>query len=159
MVSVSAIFVAFLIWKVRRSVATRDPLREPGRERLKAARRRIREAGKDRAALEDALREAALIALDELKRPELAARFARRADTFSPGSGASVETVVRTMRAAGRYPALERLLWRKLDAAEPGTERHDRIFEALLDLYDGPLNRPYQAAALRRLRAGTESGG
>ena len=156
MVSVSAVFVAFLIWKVRRSVATQSPRLEGAKARFEAARRRIREAGDDRAALVDALREAALIALDELKRPELAARVARRADALSPESGASVDAVIRAMRAAGRFPALERLLWRKLDAAEPGTERHDRIFEALVELYDGPLKRPYQAAALRRLRAGAE---
>ncbi len=155
MFSVSAFFVVFLVWKLRLSVALRDPERRSAQRKLEAARQRIEEAGNDRAARAEALRQAALVALEDVKRPNLAARLARRADRLAPESGASVDTIVRTMRATGRYPALERLLWQKLEAAAPGTERYERLFVALVELYEGPLHRPYQANALRRLRAGT----
>jgi hypothetical protein len=157
MVSVTTFFVAFLVWKVRHAAAPPAPEALLARSRFKAARGRIEEAGRDRVARADALREAALVALEELKRPQLAARLARRADRLAPESEDSVATVVRAMRAAGRFPALERLLWRKLDAAASGSERYEQVFAALLDLYDGPLRRPHQASALRRLRAGEVS--
>jgi hypothetical protein len=169
MVSVSAFFVAFLIWKVRLSALVRGPSSrskrssapdaERARERFKAARRRAEQAGGDRAARADALREAALIALEGLKRPELAARLARRAARLAPESDEAVAAAVRTLRAAGRYPALEKLLWQELDAAAPGSERYARTFAALLELYEGPLRRRQQASALRKLRARAEGDG
>ncbi|MDH5492794.1 MAG: hypothetical protein OEY14_12645, partial [Myxococcales bacterium] len=118
-----------------------------GRKRLAEAKARARAAaqGAEKAA---ALRQAAQIALDSLGRPNLAASFARRALRADPSDDESIHIVALAMRSAQRYRALEKLLWRRLDA--DGDDQ--RAFEELTSLYEGPMRRPEQARVLRRLR-------
>lgn len=151
-----ALFVAglvsalFLVLKSRWSIWSRGPNPE-GYQKLAVARKRAREAT-DPTARARALRDAAHVALEELGRPNLAATYARRAERADPTSAESVGLLALALRRATRYRALERQLWRKLaEEGDPDPAR-ERAFDELLALYDGPMNRPEQARALRRLR-------
>jgi hypothetical protein len=149
------LFVAFLALKSRIAVSRGTPEQADARRRIGEAKRRARETsdGKARAA---AWREAAAIALDGLQRPSLAASYARRAERADPDDVGAVEILTVALRRASRYRALERFLWRRL-AGAPGAS-HDRAFESLCELYDGPLRRPVWTQALRSLRrAGTRT--
>ncbi len=151
----SLVFLAFVVFQVR---VSREPSRAEAKRAYLDAQRRAREVAADPKARAEAIRRAAKVALEGLERPGLAARLARRADKLDPDSAASVRTLVVTMSAAGRYHALERLLWKHLDEATPGSEAEERNFSALIELYDGPLRRPHQASALRRFRGSAAKG-
>ena len=145
-------FVIYLLLQWLTAPQRRDGRYREARQRMLAAKRR----GTDRArTLEEraaALREAAQIALEELQRPSLAAAFARRAERCLPAHPESEGLLARALRRGARYSALERLLWRQMaDEAELTGPRHQRALEELLSLYDGPLQRPETARALRRL--------
>ncbi len=148
----SLVFLAFLLFQVRVSLGGRTHGRAEAKKRLAEANRRARAAAGDPKARAKELRVAAKIALEDLARPALAASLARRADRIDPDSAASVDTLVAAMTAAGRFHALERLLWKHVDESPPGSDTHERSFDALLVLYDGPMRRRHQASALRRLR-------
>lgn len=152
-----ALFVAglvsalFLVLKSRWSIWARRPKPE-GYQKLAEAKKRAREAG-DPAARAGALRDAAHVALEDLGRPNLAATYARRAERADPTSAESVGLLALALRRAARYRALEQQLWRKLaEDGEPDAAR-ERAFDELLALYEGPMSRPEQARALRRLRS------
>lgn len=149
-------FVLFMVVKTRFPFWLDDEGRE-ARDRLAQAKERVRSAseGPARAA---ALREAARVALEEVGRPNLAASLARRAERADPDSPDSVSMMAAAMRRASRYRALERQLWRKLASVSSGPA-HDRAFDELLALYEGPMRRPEQARVLRRLRSGAATEG
>lgn len=94
-----------------------------------------------------------MVALEGLDRPEVAAAQARRADALDPDEPTSLAMIVRAMTAAGRYAALERLLWLELAKVGSGSARESALFEALIGLYRGGLHRPERADVLERLRA------
>ncbi|MDQ3037789.1 MAG: hypothetical protein M3Y87_35675, partial [Myxococcota bacterium] len=94
------------------------------------------------------------IALAELRRPRLALRYARWADEATPGDAATIELIARTMRRTGRHRALERFLWRSMDTHRGGPAEA-AAFDALLALYEGPLNAPERARVLRAMRGST----
>lgn len=95
-----------------------------------------------------ALRDASTIALDEIHKPRLAARYARWADQALPGHPETIALLARTMTRAGRHAALEKILWRTLDAHP---EAHDAARDALIALYEGAMRVPERARVLRRL--------
>ena len=151
------LFVVFLLVKTRLPLAGRDPALVEARRRLADAKRRAREAGRDPERRARAWRDAASIALDELGRPGLAATFARRAERADPRDQEAVGLLAVAMRQGSRVRALERLLYRRVaeDADGPAGRR---ALQELIELYDGPLQRPEQAAALRRLSGDAEPG-
>ncbi len=150
LLSVAGVFVVFLVVKSRLELF-RDPALARARRRLAAARTRAKEAKDDPAARAEAYRSAARIALEELGRPALAASLARRAEAADPDDPASVRLLARAMRRADRHRALEKLLWRRLDAQGPRAAGSQAVWNELLALYEGPLRRPAQARVLRAL--------
>jgi hypothetical protein len=151
LVAAGAAFVLFLLFKLLRPLGGRTVAARAARERVVAARRR----GADRSATAPeraaALREAALIALEDLRSPNLASSYARRAERLDPTNAESVGLVATTLRRASRFVALERLLWRKLADADRGGESYRRALDELISLYEGPLERPEVGRALRGL--------
>ena len=154
------LFALFLLAKLLRPMETRrrfaaalharrTPAQREAAQRLAALKERARAPdlpASERAAL---LRSAAGLALDELRRPGLAASFARRADRLDPTQPDALGLLALALRKQARFAALERMLWRKLaDAAAPAVVQRAR--EELERLYEGPLKRPEVAAALRR---------
>jgi len=90
-------------------------------------------------------------ALEGLKRPRLAARYAQHALGLAPGEADVVAFAVRAMGAAKRHVGLERALWISLDrAVDDATFEAARV--ALVALYEGPLKRPERARVLAGLR-------
>lgn len=118
-----------------------------------AAILRGNDAARPAAERTAALREAAALALDELRRPRLAIRLLTSAEAITPSEPATVELVVRAMTRARDLRGLERYLWSTLDA-HPGTRGYDTALDALLALYEGPLKAPERARVLRAMRAG-----
>lgn len=148
LVLVAFAFAAFLLFKLGGAASRKrdDEAWRRYRETLERARRtRVRE---EKAS---AYRDAARLALEELRRPNLAVSLARRADRLDPDRADGLELLVASMSDSSRMRALERLLWRKLREVEPGSERHRKIFRELLALYQGPLKDPDRAEALRML--------
>lgn len=143
----TGLFGLFVLLKSRYSLVGKQPGLKEARQRFAAAKARARASHADPEAHATALREAALIALEELSRPNLAASYARRAARAAPNDGESIRVAALAMRRAHRYAALERLLWRRLDQ-ELGEESS---FRELIALYEGPLKRPAQARVLRAL--------
>ncbi len=145
-------FVVYMVLKVW------APLRLPSRKH-RPARQKILEA-KQRAALAEepaakalAFREAAVIALEELRNPALASSFARRAERVMPQDVLALTLVSRSMRRGARFGALERFLWKRL-AEDPHVMGHAAYrwaFDELVALYEGPMRRNDRAKALRRL--------
>lgn len=151
-----ALFLGWLLLKSRVSLAGQDPRRAEGRKRLAEAKARARAAKGDAALRARALRDAAIIALEDLGRPNKAASYARRALRADPDDGESIRVVALAMRRAQRYRALEKLLWRRL-ASGVDSQSEARAFAELLALYEGPMRRPAQAQVLRRLREAATS--
>ena len=92
----------------------------------------------------------AVVALEELRSPALAATFALRAEAADPADVESIGVLAQAFRQANRYHALERLLWRHL-AQDSDHKANVRAFDELISLYEGPMKRPLQAQALKRL--------
>jgi hypothetical protein len=145
-----AAFVAFLLFKSRFSLLPRSETRKEARTRIAEAKRAARSAGDDDHARASAWRRAARIALDDLRRPGLAASYARRALRVSADDVEAMEITVDALTRVRRLRALEKLLWRRLEG-EPGPG-YERAWDELLALYEGPLRRRAQARALRQLR-------
>lgn len=149
-----ALFIAFLLFKLFRPAAPPGPERREARRRFSEARREAREpsqASADRAA---AWRRAARIALDELKRPNLAASCALKAEKQDPGDAEAVAVLAASLRSASRLRALETILWRRLAHEEQAHgPAYERAFRELVDLYEGPMRKPERAEVLRRLSA------
>ncbi len=150
--SLVGVFVLFVLGKARGVLSMRHPSRRDAAKRFREAKKRARKPASPEARAE-ALREAATIALDELEQPRVASSLARRADRLAPDDPASIPAVARAMEAAGRYRALESLLYRRLAEAEPGDERFERLLDTLLRLYDGPMRKRHQARFIRKMRA------
>lgn len=152
-----ALFIAFLLFKLFRPIASPGPQRREARRRFSEARRKAREpseASVDRAA---AWREAARIALDELKRPNLAASCALKAEKQDPGDAEAIAVLSVSLRRASRLRALETILWRRLAHEEQARgPAYERAFRELVELYDGPLRKPERAEVLRRLSAAAQ---
>jgi hypothetical protein len=146
------LFVVFVVAKLVAPERRGGPQARVARQRIADARRRASDRGLPSAQRAAALREAALVALQDLDRPNLAASYARRADRLDPHDPGAIALLSTALRAATRFRALERLLWRRVADAEPFGETAERAMQELLSLYDGPLNRPEIARALRRLR-------
>jgi len=144
------LFVVFLLLKSRVALAGSDPAVAKAREKIQAAKKRAREA-REPAGKAAAWRDASSVALDELERPGLAASYARRANRADPDDARNLRMLIDTMRRAGRYKSLEKLLWKRLDAAPLEDERAERLFGELLALYEGPMRRPEKARVLRAL--------
>ena len=144
-------FALFLLFKLLVPALGRDPRAREARQRVAEAKRR----GSDRAASPAlraaALREAAVIALEDLRQPNLAASYALRAQRLDPNDAEAVGVLATALRRASRWAALERVMWRKLADCEPDSDVYRRAFDELLRLYDGQLRRPEVAQALRRL--------
>lgn len=152
-------FVLVLVLKWLIAPQRRDAAYQQARRRMLSAKRRA--SDRTLPALERAasFREAARIALEELQRPSLAAAFARRADRFAPENPENAGLLALALRRGARYSALERLLWRRLaDEAEAEGPGQEQALEELVSLYDGPLQRPETARALRRLRPASVHG-
>ena len=145
-------FVLYLVLQWLVAPRRRDAGYREARKRMLTAKRRAAERGLPAAERAAALHAAARIALEELHRPSLAAAFARRAERFAPAHPEGHGLLALALRRQARYSALERLLWRQLaDDAEPGAARHQKALDELVSLYEGPLQRPETARALRRL--------
>ncbi len=148
------LFGAFVIWKMwqgvrwsRRGAAGAGRVRKL-RSELRAA---LREAGDERERAH-VLRRAALTAMEELGRPDLAARWAGRAWRMDHSDEESLALYVRALREAKRWRSMERLLWTRLAEAAP--EIREALAGELADLYEGPLRKPERARALRALCRG-----
>lgn len=148
LLAAALLFLLFVVGQALLPAIVRRGPRRAAHTRLSAAVAKGTDtalAAPERAA---ALREASTIALDGIQKPRLAARYARWADQALPGHPETIELLARTMARAGRYSALEKTLWRTLDA-HPGA--HDAARDALIALYEGPLHAPERARVLRRL--------
>ncbi len=148
---VGVLFFSYLFFKLRLSLSPGTPEVREAKRLIQQAKRRAREPGRSPKERADAWREAAMVALEQLERPNLAASYARRAERADPEDPAAVRVLSLTFREAGRIRALERLLWRRL-AQVPKGAAFTRAFAELVSLYDGPLRRPERAMVLRRLR-------
>jgi hypothetical protein len=145
-------FVAFLLGKLLLPLGSRRrPAYRQGQARLAEARRRARDRGLSVAERATALREAAVAALEDLERPNLAASYARRAERLEPENADAVGLVASSLRRTSRFRALERMLWRRLSSTESSSGSYQRALHELIDLYAGPLKRPEVAEALRRM--------
>lgn len=150
------LFLVFLVAKLVVTGRASGPDAREARKRLAAAKRRASDRALASAERAAALRDAAVIALQELHRPNLAASFARRAERLDPGDPQAIVLLSAALRSATRFRALERLLWRRVADAPEADASAARALEELLSLYEGPLKQPEVARALRRLRAATE---
>ena len=146
-------FVAFVLFKPRLARRARTPAAASARKAIAVAQQRAREASAGPAARAAALREAASLALNELKQPGLAASFARRAEKLDPENTATFGLLASSLRSASRFRALERMLWRRLGSGDPAAEDYQRALEELIALYGGPLKRTEIAVALQHFRS------
>jgi tetratricopeptide (TPR) repeat protein len=130
----------------------RTPQWREAKRRIDEAKQRGRDKSREPTLRAKAWREAAVAALEGLRRPELAASYARRAERLDPNDAEAVVLLALSLRRAERYRALERFLWRRLatDPAE-GAAGYERALQELLNLYQGPLRRPEIASGLRRI--------
>ena len=146
-----ALFLLYVLLKLRVSFAPATPETRAAKQRIQDAKLRARKPDISAHERAEAWRDAAVAALEGLKRPNLAASYARRAERACPDDAAAVRVLSRSMREAGRLRSLERLLWRRL-AQEGHGPAHLRAYDELIALYDGPLRCPERAVVLRRMR-------
>jgi hypothetical protein len=151
LVAAGAAFVLFLLFKLLRPLGGRSAAARAARERVADARKRGADRSTGAPARAAALREAALIALEELRSPNLASSYARRAERLDPNNAESVGLLATTLRRASRFVALECLLWRRLADGDRSGEPYRRALDELIALYEGPLERPEVGRALRAL--------
>ncbi len=144
------IFLAFLLVKARVDLLRLGPEYRAARRAVAEAKGRAWRARRDPSQKAAAWREASQIALEQLERPSLAASYALRALRADGDDVSAIALLVQALQDAGRLRALERLLWRRVNRqAGPGRER---AYEALVQLYEGPLKHRAKAKALRTLR-------
>lgn len=152
-------FAAFLLLKVLTALGGRDGASHAARRRVLAAKKRGSDRSLPVVQRAAALREAANAAIEELGRPALAAALARRAERLDPADADATGLLALALRRGARYSALERLLWRQLaDHAGEAEPSYSKAFDELVALYEGPLQRPETARALRRFRPAAISG-
>jgi hypothetical protein len=142
------LFALFVLSKIL-PLPSRDGAARAARKRLAEIKARAADHTKPASERAAALREAATLALEELRQPGLAASLARRAERVEPGSAEGLGLLATALRRQSRYRALERMLWQRLVAAPPAAIER-RALEELVRLYEGSLDRPEIAAALRR---------
>ncbi len=149
-----ALFLLYVLVRLRISLVPTTPEARTAQQRIQEAKVRARKPGVTPQERAEAWRDAALAALEGLKRPNLAASYARRAERACPQDAVAVQVLSLSMREAGRLRALERLLWRRLaeDGDGPLRAAHNRVYEELIQLYDGPLKCPERAIVLRRMK-------
>jgi hypothetical protein len=146
----------FLLYLVVRMLSTAPVVRDAAffaaRKRIAESKRRARDGNVSQTDRAAAWRDAAEAALNGLKRPALAASYARRAEQLEPQHPAALGVLSQALRQGAKYQALERMLWRWLSEEPADSASYQRAFDELVALYDGPLNRPEIVVALRRLR-------
>lgn len=150
---VAALLVAYVVFMGVVPTMRRRQGTAPSRAKMSKA---VAEGSDEKRAKPDrarALREAAKIALEDLHRPRLAARYAEWAHRLAPADEEIVPLAVAAFGAARRHAALERLLWSTLATSEDA--RHSPALFALEKLYEKSLRRPERAAALRALAGET----
>ncbi len=145
------LFLLYVLLKLRVSFAPSSPEAQAAKQRIQDAKQRARQSGLTPSERAEAWREAAIAALEGLKRPNLAASYARRAERVNPDDEAAVRVLSLSMREAGRLRALERLLWRRL-AQDGHGPAHLKAYDELISLYAGPMRCPERATVLRRMR-------
>jgi hypothetical protein len=148
---VAALLVAYVVFAgiapmLRRRSATAD-----ARARMSSAIAQGSDAKRSSAERARSFTAAAKTALEDLRRPRLAARYAEWAHRLAPDDEEIVALCVSALTAARRYHALERLLWSSL--AEARDVRTSPALLALEKLYEKHLARPERARALRALAA------
>jgi hypothetical protein len=153
--TVAALLVAYVVFAgiapmLRRRSATAD-----ARARMSSAIAQGSDAKRPNVERARAFVAAAKTALEDLRRPRLAARYAEWAHRLAPADEDIVALCVSSLTAARRYHALERLLWASL--AEAQDARTSPALLALEALYEKHLARPERARALRALAASAPS--
>jgi hypothetical protein len=156
LLAAACLFVLFVLSQaVLPAVMRRGPRREV-QARLTSAVTSGTNASRSASDRAASFREAADIALRDLKKPRLALRYARWAHDADPSDAANIELLAKAMMRAGRHRALERHLWRSLDA-HADEASFNAAFTALLALYNGPMKAPERARVLRAIRRNTNS--
>ena len=146
------VFITFLLFRARVPLGVPGAVARDAAKRIAAAKVRARDATRSAADRASDWCEAGTAALDELRRPSRAASYALRASRVDPEHTEAVKLLARALVRARRLPALERVLWRRLDGARgPAWEA---ALDELLALYDGPMRRPERARVLRKLGRG-----
>ncbi len=146
---VAALLVAYVVFMGVVPTLRRRRDTAPSRAKMSKAVAEGSDEKRSKPERARSLREAAQIALEELRRPRLAARYADWAHRLSPGDEEIVPLAVAAFGAARRHAALERLLWSTLAASKDA--RRSPALVALEKLYEKSLRRPERAAALRAL--------
>ncbi|HEX3344549.1 MAG TPA: hypothetical protein VHS09_08235 [Polyangiaceae bacterium] len=144
LVIATAVFLAFLLWRIRPTFGARGG--GAGREALRQAQARVE------AAKTEPERALALCDAAELMRAGEARGMYLRAMRADPASAPIVERAVAGL--ARRPRALESLLWRYL-ASRPWTESKEATraaLDALRALYEGPLRNAVRAKAMANAR-------
>ena len=151
LLAAGVLFVVFLLFKLLPVSGRTAGAASDSRRRIVEAQKRARDRSLTTSERAAALRDAAMIALEELRRPGLAASYARRAERLDPESTESVGLLSLSLRRAARHRALERILWRRLAEGAPTSAASQRALHELMALYEGPLKRPEVSEALRRI--------
>lgn len=146
---VAALLVAYVVFAGVAPMLRRRSATAEARARMSGAIAKGSDTKRNEVERAQAFVTAAKTALEELRRPRLAARYAEWAHRLVPGDDEIVALCVASLTAARRYHALERLLWTSLaQAKEPRSSPALRALEAL---YEKQLARPERARALRAL--------
>ncbi len=150
----AALLVAYVVfagvaptWRHRRATA-------PARARMSRSIAEGSDGKRSTAERARAFTAASKTALEDLRRPRLAARYAEWAHRLAPADPEIIALTIASLTASRRYHALERLLWTSL-AAVPDP-RSSPALVALEALYEKHLARPDRARALRGLAAATD---
>ena len=147
----AALLVAYVVFAGIAPMLRRRRESAPARERMSRALSEGSDAARPASERARSLRAAAKTALEDLRRPRLAARYTEWAHRLDAADDELVALAVLTLTAARRYHALERLLWSSLAAAKD--PRTSPALTALETLYEQHLSRPDRAKALRALSA------
>jgi hypothetical protein len=148
--AVAIVFVVFLIVRSRVDFTRFAKRSVDARGKLVDLKKRARTAT-NKSERASAWRDAADVAAKDLDRPELASAYALRALRINHDDVAAIDLLVDAWTKMGKLGVLERQLWRRLKGERgPG---YERAYDALLVLYEGPLNRREAADALRSMRA------
>lgn len=160
LLAAALLFVLFIIAQALLPALMRRGGARAASAGVEAALARAKDASRPAEERAAAYREAAGLALDELRRPRLAVRLSQEADALAPAEPATIELVARAMTRARDLRGLERHLWSALDArtgAPAGDPAYDAALDALLALYEGPMKAPERARVLRALSGRTPS--
>lgn len=141
-----AIFLGFVALQAMWPRSGSRVERKAARAKHSAAVSRGSDGSHSEAERSTALVEAGRLAIDELRRPRLAARHAEWAHRLTPTSPAVIDLLLEALPKARRLRALERLLWQSADTEGP---RGDHARQALIRLYEGPMKLPARGRALR----------